>query len=216
MTDTLSSPANPIAQDDLARLRALAEEGRIRPLLGGRELVLYGIAIALAAMLHALIGMRVLAWPLWSIAAVWLVIMSATGLVTRAARASEDRPAPATTAALVERQVWQVAGATLGTLALSILAYAYLALSRGDDTGFRLFVLMPPVVFGVYAIAMAASATAAHSDALRPFAVLSIAFLVATTLLAGSAWQLFATALGGIVVSVVPGMLLLRRERDRG
>lgn len=216
MSDANPSPAPASAHDDLARLRALAEEGRIRPLLGGRELVLYGLALALAATLHALIVLRILAWPLWSLALVWFGIMFGTTLVANIFR-GRDREAPTpTTAALVERGVWQAAGAVLGVLALAILAFGYLAMSRGDEGGFRLFVLMPPIVFGIYAIAMSASAVAAHSTALRPFAVLSIAFMVATVLLADTAWQLFATALGGLVVSVVPGMLLLGRERDRG
>ena len=36
------------AQDDLRMMRELAEEGRSRPLLSGRHLLLFGAAIALA------------------------------------------------------------------------------------------------------------------------------------------------------------------------
>ena len=50
-----STPAEHTAQDDLRMMRELAEEGRNRPLLGGREFVLFGCAIALASLLHAAI-----------------------------------------------------------------------------------------------------------------------------------------------------------------
>ena len=101
----------------------------------------------------------------------------------------------------------------IGALALSIFVNAML-----DDTprGFFLFTLVPPVVFGVYAIAMAASSAAARDTTLRRYAVLSMAFLVVTTLLAGSAAQFLAMAIGAVLVSIVPGIVLMQRERDRG
>lgn len=74
---------------------------------------------------------------------------------------------------------------------------------------------MPPLTFGVYAIALNASAAAGDQLArLRPFVGLSIAFLIATVLLAGTAWQLVVVAAGALVCSVWPGLLLLARKRS--
>lgn len=73
---------------------------------------------------------------------------------------------------------------------------------------------MPPLTFGVYAIALNASAAAGDQLArLRPFVGLSIAFGIGTVLLAGTVWQLMVLAVGALVCSVWPGFLLLRRER---
>ena len=199
---------------DFTELRALAEEGRNRPLLGGRHFVLFGLAIVLASALHAAIVARILAWPPFSIAIVWGVVMGGASII--------GRTLPQKTAALsvgnrVERAVWAASGAVLATMALGIFAFAALQLrATGDPASFQLFALMPPITFGVYAIALAASAEAARAAFLKPFAALSIAFLVLTVLLAHSVWQFAAMAAGALVVSVLPGVALLRRDPADG
>ena len=199
---------------DLARLKALAEEGRNRPLLGGRHFILFGAALALASLMHAAILARVLPWPPIAFAAVWLVWMGGASV---AARIIPKGASSGTIGNRVERQVWNVGGVVLAALALGILAHAMLAMGRTESAeGFRLFVLLPPVTFGVYAIAMAASAAAAQADHLRPYAVMSVVFLVLTVMLAGSIWQYLAMAAGAVLVSVVPGFVLLRREAGHG
>ena len=196
---------------DLAALRALAEEGRRRPLLGGRYLVAFGIAIALASAVHGAIAARALLWPMWTIALVWAGAMAAAGLFAGIGRG--HRPA-LDIGNRVEREVWRAAGFVLGGIALSVLAFGYLTLARsGEPVGFLLFAMMPPITFGTYAIALAATIAGAQVPVLRPFAALSIAFMVATVLLAGSLWQFAVMALGALVVSVIPGFLLLSRER---
>ena len=115
------------------------------------------------------------------------------------------------------REVWRAGGSMLGALAVAIFLFAYMQLrATGSSEAFRLFTLMPPVTFGVYAIALAASAAAARATYLRPYAVLAVAFLVATVLLAASLWQFAAMAVGAFVVSVLPGLSLIHRERAHG
>ena len=205
-----STPAEHTAQDDLRMMRELAEEGRNRPLLGGREFVLFGCAIALASLLHAAILERLLPLPPMALAVVWFAAMMIAVVLSRFMRPAGARP---TTANRVEMEVWRAGGYVIGALALSILTYALI-----DQTprGFFLFTLLPPVVFGVYAIAMAASSAAARDTTLRKYAVVSFAFLVTTTLLAGSAAQYLAMAIGAILVSILPGLELSRRERAGG
>lgn len=198
------------AQDDLRMMRELAEEGRNRPLLGGREFVLFGCAIAFASLLHAAILHRLLPLPPMALAVVWFAAMMIAVILSRFMRSGEAKP---TTANRVEKEVWRAGGYVIGALALSILANA---LMGQTPRGFFLFTLLPPVVFGVYAIAMAASSAAARDTTLRKYAVLSFAFLVLTTLLAGSPAQYLAMAVGALLVSIVPGLELIRRERAGG
>ena len=202
------------AQDDLRVMRELAEEGRVRPLLGGREFVIFGVAIALASLLHAALVYGLLPWPPMALAAIWFGTMMLAVLLAGIARSGRGRP---TTANRVEMEVWRAGGYVLGSLALSIFAYGMLTMSRsGSDQGFFLFTLLPPVVFGVYAIAMAASSAAARDPSLRGFAITSVALLVVTTLLAGSPTQYLVMAAGAVMVSILPGLMLLRREREHG
>lgn len=201
-------------QDDLRAMRELAEEGRTRPLLGGREFVIFGVAIAVASLLHAAVMYRLLPWPPIALAAIWFGTMMLAVILAKAMRADRVRPA---TANRVEMEVWRAAGSVIGALAISIFAYAMLNQMRdGSTQGFFLFTLVPPVVFGIYAIAMAASSAAARDPSLRGYAITSIALLVVTTLLAGSTEQYLVTAVGAVLVSILPGVMLLRRGRSGG
>ena len=210
----MSTRPSQSAQDDLRIMRELAEEGRNRPLLGGRDFVIFGVAIAIASLLHAALMHGLLAWPPMALAVIWFGTMMLAVILAGIMRSGSARP---TTANRVEMEVWRAGGSVIGTLALSIFAYAMLTLNQaGSDTGFFLFTLLPPVVFGVYAIAMAASSAAARDPTLRGYAIMSIALLVATTLLAGSPTQYLVMAVGAVLVSIIPGIVLLRRERAGG
>ena len=203
------------ASAELATLRALAEEGRNRPLLGGTHFVVWGCAIAIASLTHMAIVTGALPWPPLSLAGVWLALMTGAAIVARVA--TKSRKPQNTVGNRVEHEVWRAGGSVLAVTSLAILAFAYLQMGRtGSPDAFRLFAMLPPLTFGVYAIALAASAAAARADYLRPYAALSVAFLVLTTLLAGDVWQIAAQAAGALTVSVLPGFILIRHERRYG
>ena len=196
-------------ESDLAALRALAEEGRDRPLLGGREFVVFGLAIAFASAVHGAIVAGWLPLPPSALAIVWFVVIGGAVFVTRMTRSGHTAVGVANR---VEWEVWRAGGWVLAVLAIGILAHAMLT----GVEGYRLFALMPPVTFGVYAIALAASSAAARADYLRPYAALSVAFVALTVMLASTVWLYWAAAVGALVVSVLPGLTLLRRERTYG
>ena len=196
-------------ESDLAALRMLAEQGRDRPLLGGREFVVFGLAIALASAIHGAIVADWLPLPPASLAIVWFVVIGGAVFATRMTRAGKTAIGVANR---VEWEVWRAGGWVLGVLAIGILAHAMLT----GVEGYRLFALMPPVTFGVYAIALAASSAAARADYLRPYAALSVVFLALTVMLASTVWLYWTAAVGALVVSVLPGLALLRRERAHG
>ncbi|GAB5347917.1 hypothetical protein TMRO357_00846 [Alteriqipengyuania sp. 357] len=196
-------------------MRELAEEGRNRPLLSGRHLVLFGAAIALASLLHGLVMLRVLAWSPNALPVIWLGLIAPAMVVSRLWRSGEAYWQPSL-GHKVEQAVWQAGGAFLGIISVSTLALAYLRLERdGETITFYLMSMIAPVTFGVYATALAASAAAGRVPALRPFAALSMAFVVATALTAGIPAQFAVMAAGVLLVSVVPGFMLIRRENTR-
>lgn len=194
---------------DLAQLRRLAEEGRSAPLLGGRPLVIYGIAIAAAAAFQAALFAGVVPLPGWVLAFSWSLPMFAAGWLAR----SDVRPAPITLANRVERQVWRAGGTVLALTAAATLIFGLVWQGRLGPGAWLGFAAMAPLTFGVYAIALNASAAAGNQLVLlRPFVALSIAFLIGTVLLAGTLSQSVALMLGALLCSVWPGVLLLRRE----
>ena len=204
---------DPIA--DLAQLRALAEEGRRMPLLGGRHMILWGCAIMSAALLHWGVVTQLLPWPMMSLAFIWFGLTGAAGLLSgsrfvlrpqhRESRDLGNR---------VERVIWQFGGAFLGIVSISIFVSAVIAEQQSGSTQrFIFFALMPPISFGVYAIALRTTAEAAAQNMLKPYALASLFFAALTVLLAGSAWQMPATALGIFVVAILPGRRMLKEER---
>ena len=208
----MSTAPSQSAQDDLRMMRELAEEGRNRPLLSGRHLVLFGAAIALASMLHALVMLRVLPWSPNALPIIWLGLIVPAMVVSKLWRSGEATWQPSL-GHKVEQAVWQAGGAFLGIVSVSTLALAYLRLERdGETVTFYLMSMIAPVTFGVYATALAASAAAGRVAALRPFAALSMAFVVATALTAGTAAQFAVMGAGVLLVSVVPGVMLIKRE----
>ena len=213
----MSTAPSQSAQDDLRMMRELAEEGRNRPLLSGRHLVLFGAAIALASLLHGLVMLRVLPWSPNALPIIWLGLIVPAMVVSKLWRSKATAWKPSLGHA-VEQAVWQAGGAFLGVVSIATLALAYLRLDQtGDPVTFYLMSMIAPITFGVYATALAASAAAGRVAALKPFAALSMAFVVATALTAGTAVQFAVMAAGAVVVSIIPGLMLIRREGvDRG
>lgn len=197
--------------EDLSRLRAIAEEGRAAPLLGGWHLILWGGAVGLALLINWAVAARLLPWPGWSLAISWFGIAGLAWAASFAiGRHRFDSRGAHTVGNRVERAVWIAAGYFLMVLALALLAHGLLS---ADPTAWELYALMPPVAFGAYAIALEASAVAAGNGSMRPNVLLSLAFAAATTLLIGEAEQSLVAAAGIALVAIPTGVRQLRDER---
>lgn len=202
--------------EDIARLRAIAEEGRAKPLLGGRQMILWGSLVIVALLAQWAITTRMLPLPMMAIAAVWFGVMGLGAIVGRlAAFYPGEADMPQDIANRIERAVWQMGGAFLGVVAVSIFAVALYHVQMAGSSGrFILFALMPPISFGVYAIALRTTAEAAAMPALKPYAGLSLVMVAVTTLLAGTIWQFPVSAAGIFLVAILPGRMMLAKARQ--
>jgi hypothetical protein len=192
------------ATEDLARLRAIAEEGREAPLLGGWHLILWGSAIAIALLINWAVAERILNWPEYSLAFSWFGIVLASwagsALLGRRQRAQAGA---CSIGNQVERGAWVTAGAFLFILSLAIF---FRALTRDDPGGWDLFALMPPTTFGAYAIALQASVIGSGRPDGRIYAPLALAFAALTAFLIGDPRQYLAAALGVALVAIPAGI----------
>jgi|GEM_PF-1124420 len=206
------------AFEEIARLRGIAEEGRRLPLASGRYLVLWGCAVALASTVQWAVTLRWLPIPAGAIALTWPAIMLGAGLLTRhRAFARGQSKGQASMGARVERTIWLFGGCFLALAPISTLLAAYIEVgTKRSSDALVLLAAMPALTFGVYAIALAASAEVAAVARLKRYAALSLLFVPLTLLLAGSVWQFAAVALGIVLVSVLPGTIMLAAERAHG
>jgi hypothetical protein len=195
---------NAPTQDDLARLRAIAEEGRSAPLLGGWHLILWGGAMTLALLINWGVVRQILPWPDYALSISWfgIVLAAWTGSLLLGRRQT-GTPGALSVGNQVERAVWTTAGAFLLTLSLALFVRASFS---GDAGAWSLMAVMSPVMFGVYAVALHASAVAGNSRTAKPYVLVSLAFAAVTAFLIGNPLQYLVAAGGIALVSILPGL----------
>lgn len=195
---------NATTRDDLARLRAIAEQGRSTPLLGGWHLVLWGCAMTSALLINWAVIARILPWPGWSLAISWFGIVLAAWIAsTLLGRRQAGEPGACSVGNRVERAAWIAVGAFLSILSLALFARASLS---GDPHAWDLFMMMSPVMFGAYAIALRVSAVAGDSAGTRPYVLVALAFAAATAFLIGDPAQYLVAAAGVALVTIPAGL----------
>ncbi len=199
--------------EDIAAVRALAEEGRFAPLLGGRFFVLWGAITAIGYLVNGAVVARALPLPMTAIPAAWFILIAAGVASSRLmARALREKPGASALGNRVERAVWSAAGGVLIVIAVSFFIFAQFIAGPDARGGWSIYAAFPPIIFGVYAIALQATAAAARAPMLEKFVWLSLASSAATALLAGGPLQYFAAAIAILLVSVAPGILMMRKE----
>ncbi len=211
------------AADDLKAARTLAEAGRRAPLLGGEIYVIWGLAVAAALLVQWAIVVRLLDLSPWAIPVSWFALTGAAALVSSRFRAARlTHPGAAGVGNTVSGAVWRAAGLFLGVFAVTLfaagLASPFDADASGGERGRWIaagFAMFTPASFGVYAIAMEASAAAAQAPWLRNFSRLSFAAMAATVVTAGAPIQHLIAAAGVITSLVLPGVLMMRRAQGK-
>jgi hypothetical protein len=197
---------------ELAYVRALAEEGRDAPLLGGAYYLLWGGLMGAAALVAflGLVGVISLgrggAFVPWAAAGVigWVVSMLFS-------RRHGKKPGTFTLGNRTAAATWLAVGIFM-TVFWVALIFVHDDFTALGVPRYFLFYLMFPVAFGVYGVAFYATAVAARANWLKIFALLSWAFSIGALFLAGSVYQFLAGSLGCFVCAALPGLLLMRGE----
>lgn len=171
--------------DDLAYARALAEEGRHAPLIGG------------------------LIEGLWrgAVGFVWIgfAALSSIGVFVLRARVGA-KPGGSAMANRVDARVWEGVAITIAVLAVSILTRAVLS---GD---FTLAGAIMASGFGLYGVPLFVTACISDQRWLRSIAVLSWITSAALWFFLAEPWAYLIASAACLVVLVGPGIVLMRRE----
>lgn len=190
---------------DLAYARTLAEEGRQAPLIGGSYLVLFGVllTIAYAAQYAALTG----AMPRDYIGFIWIGFgaFAFVGCVILGFR-SRAMPGGGSVGNRADRTIWQ-------GVAWAILVVVFGAVARSityqDYSGANAIMAAG---FGMYGIALYATASLSGHMWLRRVAWLAWGVSFTLWYFLGETWAYLAAAAGAVLVLLIPGIIMMRGE----
>jgi hypothetical protein len=196
-----------IAQD-LDYVRALAEEGRHAPLLGGSFLMFWGLLNAVAWGLQwGLVNRLLTPEPNWHFAALWtgygVIAGAGSGLLGGRVR---SLPGASSLSNRIERAAWAAAGVGIGAIVIG--AIGHMLLTRD----FTAPDVIMPAAFALYGGALLATSIATQEKWLGGFAALSFAVSAALGVFLSAPWFYLAGAVASLIVLLTPGVMMLRKE----
>ncbi len=204
--------------EDIAMMRQLAEEGRMQPLQGGRYLVMWGLLSSLGLSFTASIVAELMPFSPVAIMIFWFAVMGIGVFFTiRWSRQAAECPESNSIGNQVEAMVWKVGGMFLGLVSTMLFALTFLANDKFAAAGINpsvLFSMMAPIAFGVYAIALAATAVAGKAGWLFRYVVLAFIFAALTLVLVWDLKQFLAAIAGIVLVIIIPGFIMLDKSRQ--
>jgi len=199
-------------KDDLAYVRAMAEEGRTAPLVSGVLYVLWGSLVGAGALAEYVVWAGVvslgpnISWLIWA-----GVFIAGWGFSRIVGARIGQKPGAQTIGNRTAASAWFAVGLFATGFWLT-MTFAHDNYTSSGVPAYFLFGLMFPVAFGLYGIAFFASATAAQALWLRWFAFAAWSFSFVAMFLIGNPLQMVVAALGSFVCAVAPGLILMRNE----
>lgn len=199
-------------KDDLAYVRALAEEGRDTPLVNGLTYVIWGLLIGMTSLLGYADNMNVLS--LGPLEGIWIwVIAIATGWAVSmyVGRRSYSKPGASTLGNRTAAAVWLAVGIFVTGFWITLM----IVHDNFTDLGvppYFLFNLMFPMAFGLFGVAFFATATAARLGWMRWVSVAAWICAAASLALMSSVHQPLVGGLGTLLCTALPGFILMRSE----
>ena len=208
----MQNSLNEALAGEVAYVKALAEEGRNAPLVGGVLYVIWGVAMAVAALATYASASGLLSLPF--VGGLWFWVVSfgvgwAASFVVGGK--SLTKPGALTVGNKTARAAWIAVGVFMSLFWGAAMLFQGRLSSAGFDARF-LYGLMFPVAFGLYGIAFFATAVAARLDWMRGFAIASWIFSVAALYFIGEPGQFLVGAAGSLFCAALPGVLMMRRE----
>ena len=194
-------------KDDLAYMRALADEGRRAPLLGGSILVVAGLVYGAASVAHWAIVSGALDVHRAALSVVWgvavLVFMAALFII-------KGRLAGRPGALAISNKAYGIAWGGLGAACFGLALSLIVASLRMNDAIFM--GLFPPVILSLYGAGWLVAAGLSDRRWLRWVGFASVAAAVGTAWMLGQdeQWLVYAAAL--VLLAALPGFALMRQE----
>jgi hypothetical protein len=196
-----------ILKDDIAFMRALAQEGSSVPLLFGGIMVAAGLIFSAGAVGHWLLATEVLRLSPWFYMVNWL---AAGGLFSIALnillRRASGRPGYSAGVNRATGAAWSGVGFAIFATFLGLTAV-------GVTTGlWEVMAVFPVLILALYGAAWFVAGALSGKGWIKLVALGSFAGAVAMGALTGSSWQMLGYAGCLLLLAVLPGWLLMRQE----
>lgn len=192
---------------DLAYAKAVAEEGRQAPLIGGRYLVFFGLLLAITYVTHWAISTGVVSAPDYALGLVWICFGVTAGvgssLVYRRVR---GLPGATSLGNRIDRAVWFAATMAIFAAVLGCLVSAALRANPSMADAIM------PTVFGIYGLALMTTATVAEKSWLKFFAFGAFGAAAALWIVLTQPWAYLLGASAALAILVTPGIIMVRGE----
>jgi hypothetical protein len=195
-------------RDDLAFMRALAQEGRRAPLLIGHNMMVGGIAFGTTCLVCWAIATHVLAVSRWWEAGIWFAeipIYMAYCYVRRTQWRNAQPGATAITNRAVQA-AWRGIGyaVLISAVAAGISAYKMQTMAP--------FALIPSIVMALYGLGWMVAAAMSETKWLRAVSVTSFIMAIMIAFLADTKAAYLIVAIALYLLMALPGWLLTRAE----
>lgn len=194
-------------RDDIAYMKAMAEEGSRGPLLGGAILVAAGLIFGAGAVAHWAIDTGVLDLPPVAFSYLWI----GAGLVFLAvlftlSRRLGGRPGAMSPANRAAGTAWMGVGLAIFALGISI---AVISIKLRDPLP---TVMFPPMIFALYGAGWAVSAAMSGQRWMWWVAIGGWAAAPLIAWFTGEPVQYLIYAAGLLLLTTLPGLVMMRQE----
>ncbi len=197
---------------EVAYVKSLAEEGRNAPLVGGVHYVIWGVAMAAAALATYGRSAGLVTWPFVGGVWFWAASLGIGWAASFAIGARETaKPGALTIGNQTARAAWLGIGVFMSLFWIASMLFEGRLKAAGVEPRF-LYGLMFPLAFGLYGVAFFATAIAARLDWMRGIAAASWIFSIAALYFLGDARQFLVGAAGSLICAALPGIILIRHE----
>ena len=194
-------------RDDIAYMRALADEGRRAPALGGAILLAGGLIWATTSLVAWAVATRLLSLPIGWTGGIWMVGLAVFFIaLATLVRRHKGKPGHSAVNNRVMRTAWTAAGWSILTFVLAASVASW-RLHTGTPTA-----MIGPFVLTVYGVGWTIAASMSDQGWLRWTAVGSFAGAVIMACAADSAAQYLIYAAALLLLVALPGFLLMRQE----
>ncbi|MFA7262525.1 MAG: hypothetical protein WC068_05840 [Caulobacter sp.] len=194
-------------KDDIAFMRALAQEGSSAPLLGGSILVAAGVTFAVAGVVHWSVMSGLVNLPKATVGLVWpAALFVFLGLLLWLRRGGNSRPGAQSPGNRAASTAWASMGWTIFVIALAIAILAWRTQSYIPA------LIFPPLILGLYGMgwSVAAAMTGKRWIWMTAIGSYAGALLVAWLSVDPIVYLVYSVAL--LLLMALPGFILMRQE----